>query len=111
MNSVRKIFGLVLLLGGLAIIVYGLYSSYEIFTAKKEPPILFEIPEQSSVIQKGTAQDLQAQLQGLLGEQLKGILPADSVPKLLDLISWSIFAGILVLGGGQIAGLGVKLLK
>ena len=111
MSSVKKILGLVMLFGGLAVIIYGLYSSYEIFTAKNEPPVIFEMPEQTSVVQKGAVQDLQAQLQGLLGEQLRGIFPAESTAKLFNLISWSIFAGILMLGGGQIAGLGIKLLK
>lgn len=111
MTLVRKIFGLILLLGGLIIILYGLYSSYNIFTAKKEAPIIFETPKQLSATPKGGALDLQAQLQNMLGDQLKGILPADSAPKLFNLISWSIFAGILMLGGGQISGLGIRLLK
>jgi len=111
MTFVKKILGTTLLFTGLIIIFYGLYSSYGIFTAKKEAPVIFEMPEQSQVAQKGGAQDLQAQLQGLLGEQLKGILPADSTAKLFNLISWSIFAGILILGGAQISGLGIKLIK
>ena len=111
MTFAKRGLGLILLFGGLAVIIYGLYSSYEIFTAKNEPPVIFEIPGQTSTVQKGTTQDLQAQLQGLLSEQLRGILPAESTAKLFNLISWSIFAGILLLGGGQIAGLGIKLLK
>ena len=110
MRLIKKFFGLVLLLGGLAIIIYGLYSSYGIFTAKKEAPVIFNMPEQLSV-KSGDAQDIQAQLQKVIGEQLKGILPADSIAQLLNLISWSIFAGILTFGGTQIAGLGIKLLK
>lgn len=35
----------------------------------------------------------------------------DALPKLLNFSSWSLFLGILMLGGGQIAGIGVKLLK
>lgn len=111
MSSIRKILGLILLFGGLAIIIYGLYSSYGIFTAKNEAPVVFETPKQLNVVQKGSDQDLQSQLQNLLGDQLKGLLPADSVPQLLNLLSWSIFAGILILSGGQISGLGIKLLK
>jgi hypothetical protein len=33
------------------------------------------------------------------------------LPKLLNLLSWSIFAGILIFAGAQIAGLGIKLIK
>lgn len=110
MNFIKKILGLVLLFGGLIIIFYGLYSSYNIFNAKKEAPAIFEITEQLGVKQGG-ALDIQAQLQNMLGEQLKGLLPANSITSLLNLISWSIFAGILVLGGAQISGLGIKLLR
>lgn len=106
----KKILGFIFLFCGLAIIIYGLYSSYGIFTAKKDAPVIFEMPKQSAV-QKGAADDLQAQLQGLLGDQLKGLMPADSIPQLLNLLSWSIFAGILTFAGGQIAGLGIKLLR
>ncbi|MBI2626346.1 MAG: hypothetical protein HYW69_02000 [Candidatus Nealsonbacteria bacterium] len=111
MNLIKKFFGLALLIGGLGIILYGLYSSYNIFTAKQEAPVIFETPKQSSAAQKGDVLDLQSQLQNVLGEQLQGILPAGSAPQLFNLISWSIFAGILMLGGGQISGLGIKLLK
>lgn len=109
MNSVKKILGLILFFGGLAVILYGLYSSYNIFTAKEPPPEIFRVEEK--VVQKGGPQDTQAQLQGLLQEQLKGMLPAGSLPGLMNLISWSIFAGILTFSGGQIAGLGIKLIK
>lgn len=106
----KKFLGLALLFGGLFLILYGIYSSYNIFTAKAAAPEIFKI-EEKSVLQKGGAQDLQAQLQGLLQEQLKGILPAASLPTLMNLISWSIFAGILIFGGTQISGLGIKLIK
>lgn len=110
MGPIKKILGIILLVGGLIIIFYGLYSSYNIFTVKKEAPVIFNIPEQSGAVLKGNG-DIQAQLQEALGKQLKGILPANSMPQLLNLISWSIFAGILTLAGAQISGLGVKLLK
>jgi len=99
---IKKISGIILLAGGIAVILYGLYSSYNIFTAKKAAPVIFNAPQQSEV---------QDQLQKALGEQLKGILPADSISGFFNLISWSIFAGILTFGGAQISGLGIKLLK
>ncbi|MDO8559041.1 MAG: hypothetical protein Q7R84_01795 [bacterium] len=98
----KKILGMILLFGGLAVIFYSLYFSYGIFNAKKEAPVIFNTPKQPEV---------QDQLQKALGEQLKGILPADSIPQLLNLISWSILASILTFGGAQISGLGIKLLK
>lgn len=110
MDLVKRPLGFVLLFGGLFIIFYGLYSSYNIFTGKEAAPVIFGVVEQPSVAKAGS-QDLQAQLQEMLGNQLKGMLPAELMPKFLNLFSWSIFAGILILGGGQISGLGIKLIK
>lgn len=77
--------------------------------AKTSAPQLFAV-EQTQIV-SGKTQGIEAQLQGLLQEQLKGLLPAGSIPQILNLMSWSIFAGILIFGGGQIAGLGIKLIK
>lgn len=105
----KKILGIVLLFAGLAVILYGLYSSYNIFTAKSQAPDVFKIVKKESAAPAKTG--IEAQAQKLIEEQLKGLLPADSIPQLLNLISWSIFAGILMLGGGQISGLGIKLMR
>lgn len=106
---IRKTFGLILLLLGIVVIIYTLYSSFTIFTAKAAPPEIFKIEAQTSS-QQG-AQGLEAQFQEMIDEQLKGLIPVDSITTLLNLITWSIFAGILIFGGGQISGLGIKLIK
>ncbi len=110
MGFTKKALGLALLVGGLIIIFYSLYSSYNIFNAKKEAPVIFEMAEQLGVKSEST-QDLQTQLQNVVGEQIKGLLPADSTAKLFNLIAWSIFAGIFIVGGTQISSLGIKLLR
>lgn len=108
----RKIFGWFLLLAGIIIIFWALYSSYNIFTAKTTAPEIFKTAEKEEVLsQKEGILDIQAQMEEMIGEQLKGILPVDSIPKLLNLIAWSIFAGILIFGGAQISSLGIKLIK
>ena len=109
MNYVKKFLSLVLFLGGLAAILYSLYSSYNIFTAKISAPEIFKIEQikATSVAQQG----IEAPLQNLLQDQLKGLLPAGSISGLLNLMSWSIFSGILIFGGSQISWLGIKLLK
>jgi len=106
---IRKILGLALLVLGIAVIFYSLYSSFNIFTAKAAPPDIFKLESQIPS-QKG-AEGIEAQFQEMIGEQLKGIIPVDSVSNLLNLIAWSIFAGILIFAGAQIAGLGIKLIK
>lgn len=116
MGSAAKIFGWILLLIGLAIIGWTLYSSYNIFTGKAALPEIFEIPKEEvkAPAAKGQItgiQDIQVQMEKMLSEQLKGFLPADTVPKMLNLIVWSMLAGLLIFGGSQIAGLGIKLIK
>ena len=53
---------------------------------------------------------IQQQINEAVGQQITGILPIGEINKLLDLISWSILAGILIFGGGQIASLGIRLI-
>ena len=106
---IKKTLGLILFFLGIAIILYTLYSSFNIFTAKAAPPEIFKITEQTPSAEG--AQGLEAQLQEMINEQLRGIIPVDSIPTLLNLIAWSILAGILIFGGAQISSLGIKLIK
>jgi hypothetical protein len=106
-----KVAGWILLIAGIAIIGWTLMSSYNIFTTKEAVPEFFEIPKEEVVSLKAGTQDIQAQLQKMIGEQLKGILPADSITKLLNLAVWSMLAFILIFGGAQISSLGIKLIK
>ncbi len=117
--KLTKILGLLLLVLGLAIILYAIFYSYQIFMAKVQPPAVFAV--QAAQAQKATStksgsSDLLSGLMGvdvekILGGEIQKILPADYLPKLLNLISWSVFAGILIFAGTQISNLGIKLLK
>jgi hypothetical protein len=112
--TVNKIIGLVLLFLGLVIIFYGLYSSLNVFTGKAQPPTVFSFQNTKIEETKKTAQtpeEIQTQLaKDFLAEQLKTMIPADYLQKIFNLVTWSIFIGILVLIGSNIAGLGIKLL-
>lgn len=108
----KKIIGWALLTVGLIIIFYSLYSSYNIFTAKAAAPEIFKVVEKEEVLsQKGEVQDPQAQVEKMIEEQLRGMIPVETLPTLLNLISWSIFAAILIFAGAQITSLGIKLIK
>ncbi len=110
MGKLKKVLGLFLLFAGLAVMAYAFYASFNIFTAEKEPPEVFSFePENGSVSQ--TAAGLEGQMQELIRDQLKDTIPSESIFKMLNLISWSIFAFILFFGGAQVAGVGVKLIK
>jgi len=108
--DVTKIIGWGLLIAGIILIGWTLFNSYNIYTGKTAVPEIFEIPKES-LTQKGETEDIQAQLEKMISEQLKGILPADSITKLLNLAVWSMLAFILIFGGTQISSLGIKLIK
>jgi len=106
----KEVSGYILLLIGVGIISWGIYSSYNIFTAKTDPPVVFESLEIGGFV-VNQQQGLESQLGSLIQDQLSAIFPVDSMFKMLNLAVWSIFAGILIFGGAQIAGLGIKLIK
>lgn len=105
-----KIIGFGLLTVGLLIIGWTMFSSFNIFTGQVAGPEIFKLQEEKTISQQVKSQDIQAQLQKMIEEQLKGILPADTMPKMLNLTVWSILAGLLIFGGGQISSLGIKLI-
>jgi hypothetical protein len=119
-----KIFcGWVLLFAGVAIICSTLYFTYNIFTAKSDIPEFFnvaEIEEKKNLpvlpdLSKGTqGMDPEVQqeiMSRMVGEQINAIFPTAFLATLFNLIAWSIFAGIAIFGGGQLAGLGIRLIK
>jgi hypothetical protein len=114
--TAEQIVGWFLIAAGVFLIIGTLYFSWQIFSGKTAPPEIFKASSLvSTKSQIRGAQDLQAQMQELfsqaLKEQLQGFFPADSTVKLFNLLSWSLFAGILLFGGGQIAGIGIRLLQ
>ncbi len=107
-----KIIGGLLLLMGVTIIIGSLYLSYNIFSAKTLVPEIFKTEAIKQSLQVDSpANQLEAVFQEQIQEQLKGLLPTDTIPKLLNLISWSIFSGIMMFAGGQISNLGIKLMR
>ena len=107
----NKIIGLVLLFLGLFIILYPLYQSYNIFTAKTVAPQIFKVtvPVIEETLKKTSTP--QQEMEKALGEQLQKLMPSDFLPKMMNLISWSIFVTLLLLVGSKISTLGIKLMK
>jgi len=99
---------------GLAVIFWTLWQSYNIFTAKVSAPLVFKgQPQQKSspVRSLETSQQIQEQLEEAIQKQINEILPLDALNKILNLLSWSILAGILIFGSGQISHLGIKMIR
>lgn len=109
--EVEKIFGWILLLVGVLIIIWALYSSYNIFTAKSPVPEIFKMEQGEVLSQEKEDQDIQSQMGDIVKEQLKGLIPAEGIPKLFNLGIWTMLATILIFGGAQVSKLGIKLIK
>lgn len=94
---------------GVAIILYSLYNSFQIFNGLKNAPSIFvtqesiKNPAESSILPEEIAIQFQ--------QYLKNVMPSSNINQLLNLISWSIFSWILIIGGSHIASLGIKLLS
>jgi hypothetical protein len=104
-----RIVGWILLIAGILLIGWTLWSSYGIFTAKADLPEFFEMQEEAAV--KEEPLTAEAQMEEMVREQLEGILPTDAITKLLNLTVWSLLAFILIMGGSQVSGLGIRLVR
>ena len=81
---------------------------------KQAIPQVFKIENQGKVSPSASANNssgIQEQINKVVGEKIKDILPQEYIDKLLNLMSWSIFAWILLVAGSIVSGLGIKILK
>jgi len=110
--NITKLIGWLVFLAGVLIIGFTLYSSYNIFTGEQSTPEFFKPPETqiSQTQATGLPTDLSG-IQQMVSEQLKGILPLDSITQFLNLGVWGILTGILIFGGAKISELGIRLIK
>lgn len=114
-----KITGWVLLAIGLVLISYSLYNSYNIFTGDIPAPELFKSEEFQNIVPENVQQksitemdiSTQEDINKIISNQIREVLPLEFIPKVLNLMTWSILAGLLILGGFNISKLGIKLLK
>ena len=114
----KKITGWALLIAGLIIIFWVLYSSFKIFTAKTTAPEIFKVTEKKEQLlpeeiktTPSSPEELQNEMKKIIEEQMKEIIPSEFLTKLLNLLSWSIFTGILIFGGSKISGIGIRLIR
>ena len=110
----KKIIGWILSILGVLIIFWGIWSSYQIFTAQNPVPEIFSIgklQENSENLPSTGELTQQQQIQKVIKEQINEMFPPESTSKVFNLISWSIFMFILIAGGGKISTLGIKLLR
>jgi len=115
--NLGKIFGWILLVAGLALIIWTIYYSFNIFTGKSDTPGpgLFKVENTSPTDTKGLFDSLLGSVTGgsgnIAGTGTNSLFPADFLPKTLNLAAWSLLAWILISGGAQISNLGIKMIK
>lgn len=100
----KKITAWLLIILGIALIFWTLYSSYSIFTGKSSVPAVFENQTEEKEGEPAEAREM-------VREEIRDMIPAEAVYQLLNLISWSILALILIFGGGRISIIGINLLR
>ena len=108
--NLNKIIGYILLICGLVIIGFTLFESYNIFNGKVSVPLVFKIQTSEQKASSNNSFDLQKQLDEAIKKQLTEVLPPETFSKILNMLSWSMFSGILIFGGSQIAGLGIRMI-
>ncbi len=110
--TTKKIIGWVLLAGGVSIILFSVYSSWQIFMGPGKAPEIFSVSaEAPSQNENQTAESFSAeQLSKTIQDQIKNILPAKYLVDILNYFSWSILAGIMIFAGSQLSSIGSRML-
>lgn len=114
--KIKKIFGWLLLVFGLIIIFGSLYFSFNIFTGRSEAPEIFKLEQSNEEIKEVdlsglSPEEVQDQMQKVIKEQIGNMMPIEFTGKLFNLISWSIFASILIFAGSRVSSIGIKLIR
>lgn len=108
--AVKQIIGWFFVALGVAIILYSLYNSFQIFNGLKNAPSIF-VTQESIIKNPAESSILPEEIAIQFQQYLKNVMPPSNVNQLLNLISWSIFSWILIIGGSHIANLGIKLVS
>ena len=109
--TVNQFFAWVLIIIGLGIVFWDISSSYYFFTAQKEFPPVFVNNPSAQVNNPSTGNNIQEQVGNMVKEQIKQLVPENTVTQLLNISSWIIFASFLLWAGGKLIGIGSDFLK
>lgn len=101
--KIERMLGFIILFAGIAVISITLYASFNIFMTKTMPPEIFQTSEIISTSEGG--------IEEIIQEQFSKLLPAETIPRLLNLLVWSTFAGLVIFAGAQVSFIGIRLLK
>lgn len=103
----KKTLGYFLVLIGLILIIYAIFSSYMVFTGKSDFVVFFEAQE--SISSDGSF--LGQEINTIIESHLNDIIPSDWIATTMNLTIGSILYFILIFAGFNISKIGVMLLK
>lgn len=109
--TVKQFLAWVLIVIGLGIVFWDISSSYYYFTAQKEFPQVFTESGSSVGTSSSTGTTIDGQIGNVIKEQIKQLIPENTVTQLLNISSWIIFASFLLWAGGKLIGIGTNFLK
>jgi hypothetical protein len=110
--TVRDFLAWILIIIGLFIVFWDITSSYYYFSAQKEFPKVFlnnQISNTTNSVPTGNL--IQDQIGTIVKDQIKQLIPENTVTQLLNMTSWIMFASFLLWAGGKVVGLGNDFLK
>ena len=109
--ALSKIIGWLTFFIGIIIVGSTIYLTYNIFTGESAVPQLFEFSLNLESPTQAEDPGLQGQIERMLSEQLKNLIPTESLTKFANLTIWTVGAWLLVFGGSKVAELGIKLIS
>jgi hypothetical protein len=115
MRFILRLIGIILIIIGVLIILYALWSSYELFTDKKPAPEIFSVSQKQSAKTDLSGFSLGAiNTETIAKELVRGfvtVIPTEYPAVMFNMLSWSVLAFIMIFGGSQLARLGIGLLS
>jgi hypothetical protein len=109
--TVRQFLAWILIIIGLFIVFWDIASSYYYFSAQKEFPKVFVDTQISTTNSVSTGTGIQDQIGSIVKDQIKQMIPENTVTQLLNITSWIMFASFMLWAGGKLVGMGSDFLK
>jgi len=109
--TVRQFLAWILIILGLFIVFWDIASSYYYFSAQKEFPKVFINTQTEESSSSSTGTGIQDQIGSIVKDQIKQMIPENTVTQLLNITSWIMFASFMLWAGGKLVGMGSDFLK
>ena len=109
--TIRQFLAWILIIVGLLVVFWDITTSYYYFSAQQEFPKVFINNEIVPTTNGTTGTGIQDQIGNIVKEQMKQMIPENTVTQLLNMTSWITFASFMLWAGGKLVGMGSDFLK